>query len=81
MRSKKDKRKTRNMIKNNEKNALRNINALGEGDRTYCGKYGIITCTKHACAKQPRKFKVAKSTALRNGGNWTRKNLRRAING
>lgn len=81
MRSKKDKKKDKNMIKNNEKNALRNINALGEGDRTYCGKYGIITCTKRACAKQPRKFKVAKSQTLRNGGNWTLKNLRRAING
>jgi len=68
------------MKNNTDKTAvIRNINGLSEGDRAHCGKYGIITCTKRAVAKQPRKFKVSKSSSLRNGGNWTMKNLRKAI--
>lgn len=76
------KKERKDMTKNNEKNALRNINGLSEGDRAYCGKYGIITCTKRACrlTKSPRKFKVAKSSVLRNGGNWSYRKLREAIN-
>lgn len=60
---------------------IRNIGGLSVGDRAYCGPYGTITCTKKACAitKSPRKFKVANSIRLRNGGNWTMKALRKAI--
>lgn len=60
---------------------IRNINGLSVGDRAYCGPYGTITCTRKACAatKSPRKFKVAHSIKLRNGGSWTMKSLRKAI--
>lgn len=60
---------------------MRNIGGLSVGDRAYCGPYGTITCTKKACAmtKSPRKFKVANSTKIRNGGNWTMKAFRKAI--
>ena len=60
---------------------IRNINGLSLGDRAYCGPYGTITCTKKACAmtKSPRRFKVANSTKIRNGGNHTMKSLRKAI--
>ena len=64
------------------KNAmLRNINGLSLGDRAYCGPYGTVTCTKKACAatKSPRRFKVANSKKLRNGGNHTMKSIRKAI--
>lgn len=64
-----------------KESTIANINGLSVGDRAYCGPYGTITCTKKACAitKSPRKFKVANSTRLRNGGNWTMKALRKAI--
>ena len=60
---------------------LKNINGLSLGDRAYCGPYGTITCTKKACAvtKSPRRFKVANSSKIRNGGNHTMKSLRKAI--
>ena len=60
---------------------LKNINGLSLGDRAYCGPYGTITCTKKACAitKSPRRFKVANSSKIHNGGNHTMKSLRKAI--
>lgn len=62
---------------------IRNINGLSVGDSAYCGQYGKITCTRAAnrVTKKPRLFKVAKSTLIRNGGNWTMTNLRKAIVG
>ena len=67
---------------------LKNINGLSVGDRAYCGPYGTITCTKAATSvkgivpvrvRGARRFKVSNSTKLRNGGNWTWANLRKAI--
>lgn len=60
---------------------LKNINGLSVGDRAYCGPYGTITCTKKACraTKTPRKFKVANSSKIHNGGSYTMKSLRKAI--
>ena len=68
---------------------IKNINGLSLGDRAYCGPYGTITCTKLANIKSGRKgvsfvrgsrrFKVANSSKLRNGGNWTMAALRKAI--
>lgn len=60
---------------------VKNINGLSLGDRAYCGPYGTITCTKKACSatKSPRRFKVANSSKIRNGGNHTMKSLRKAI--
>lgn len=64
----------------NKTAVLRNINGLSLGDRAYCGPYGIVTCTKAAAEKRgARRFKVANSTRLRNGGGWTMANLRKAI--
>ena len=63
---------------------LRNINGLSLGDTACCGPYGRITCTREAIGfapRWPRKFKVAKSSILHNGGNWTMSRLRKAING
>ena len=64
-----------------KESVIANINGLSLGDRAYCGPYGTVTCTKKACSvtKSPRRFKVANSTKLRNGGNWTMKTLRKAI--
>lgn len=72
---------TKKSKKLNRNAMIRNINGLSLGDRAYCGPYGTITCTKKACActKSPRRFKVANSTKLRNGGNHTMKSLRKAI--
>lgn len=64
---------------------IRNINGLSYGDRAYCGPYGTITCYQDAgygCGfgiRNSRMFSVANSTKLRNGGNWTMKALRKAI--
>ena len=64
---------------------IRNINGLSEGDKAYCGPYGTITCTKRAAyvdgvrRKNTRRFKVANSSKIRNGGNHTIKSLRKAI--
>lgn len=79
----------------NKTAVINNINGLSLGDRAYCGPYGIITCTKsagyrRACAcmgvvesasgkRGSRRFKVENSKRLRNGGNWTFANLRKAI--
>ena len=62
---------------------LKNINGLSVGDRAYCGPYGIITCTKSAgeTKSKTRQFKVANSSKLHNGGNWSMTRLRKAING
>lgn len=60
---------------------LRNINSLSIGDTANCGIYGRITCRTYASSKTPRKFSVAKSSVLPNGGNWTLGRLRKAING
>lgn len=69
---------------------LKNINGLSVGDRAYCGPYGTITCTKSATIvkgttpvrkRGARRFKVSNSIKLRNGGNWTWENLRKAICG
>jgi len=75
-----------NKTKTLNKNAtLRNINGLSVGDRAYCGPYGTITCTKGATyigesvVRGSRQFKVANSTKLHNGGNWSMKRLRKAI--
>ena len=70
-----------NMIDKNR--ILRNINSLSIGDTAECGIYGRITCRKHAnrATKTPRKFSVAKSAVLPNGGNWTLGRLRKAIQG
>lgn len=72
---------TNKFKKLNKKAVLANINGLSLGDRAYCGPYGTITCTKKACAltKSPRRFKVANSSKIRNGGNHTMKSLRKAI--
>lgn len=85
---KKDKMtKTKNMCK---ESVIANINGLSVGDRAHCGPYGIITCTKSAttvkgvtpvCKRGARRFKVANSSYLRNGGNWTMSALRKAICG
>ena len=66
---------------------IANINGLSVGDRAHCGPYGIITCTRSAVTKGlvphrkrgSRRFKVANSIYLRNGGNWTCAALRKAI--
>lgn len=63
---------------------IRNINGLSEGQHAYCGPYGTVTCTKRASewapnAKVPRKFSVSGSTKIQNRGNWTMKQLRKAI--
>ena len=65
---------------------LRNVNGLSVGQKAYCGPYGTITCTHRASswvpnAKVPRKFSVSGSTKLQNRGNWTMKQLRKAIAG
>lgn len=74
----------------NKDAVLKNINGLSEGDRAHCGPYGVITCTKAATRgakgiapqkRGVRLFKVANSTKLRNGGNWTMAKLRAAIAG
>lgn len=64
-----------------KESVIANINGLSLGDRAYCGPYGTVTCTKKACSatKSPRRFKVAHSSKIRNGGNWTMKTLRKAI--
>lgn len=63
---------------------IKNINGLSEGQRAHGGQYGIITCTKRASswspnAKVPRKFSVSGSTKIQNRGNYTMKQLRKAI--
>ena len=78
--------KTKNMCK---ESVIANINGLSVGDRAHCGPYGIITCTKSATTftdgvsvykkRGSRRFKVANSIYLRNGGNWTCAALRKAI--
>lgn len=65
----------------NKDQMIKNINGLSVGDRAYCGPYGTITCTESAFGSRPRKFKVANSTKLHNGGQWTMTRLRKAING
>ena len=65
----------------NKNAVIRNINGLSVGDRAYCGPYGTITCTEPSfCGlRNTRKFKVANSTKLHNGGNYTMQRLRKAI--
>lgn len=66
----------------NKERMLKNINGLSLGDTACCGPYGRITCIKEAIGfapRWPRKFKVAKSSILHNGGNWTMTRLRKAI--
>lgn len=64
----------------NKESMVRNISGLSIGDRAYCGPYGTVTCTKSADGiRGARRFKVANSKKLRNGGNWTCENLRKAI--
>lgn len=63
---------------------IRNINGLSEGQKAYCGPYGTVTCTKRASEwtpnpKVPRKFSVSGSTKIQNRGNYTMKQLRKAI--
>ena len=60
---------------------LANIAGLSKGDRAYCGPYGTVTCTKAASETKNRRrvFKVSGSQKLRNGGNWSWKALREAI--
>lgn len=63
---------------------LRNIGGLSVGQKAYCGPYGTITCTSRASEwtpnpRVPRKFSVSGSTKLQNRGNWTMKQLRKAI--
>ena len=58
---------------------LRNINGLSYGDRAYCGPYGTIECYSSKTYDGARKFSVSGSTKLRNGGNWSMKALRKAI--
>lgn len=67
----------------NQKAMLANINGLSKGDRAYCGPYGTVTCTESAreAKNGVRRFKVSGSEKLRNGGNWTLANLRKAIAG
>jgi hypothetical protein len=65
---------------------IRNINGLSVGQRAYCGPYGTVTCTKAASewrpnAAVPRKFSVSGSLKLVNRGNYTMKQLRKAICG
>lgn len=67
---------------------LRNIGGLSVGDRAYCGPYGVIKCTNAASewvpnAKTPRKFSVSgnKNGVLRNRGNYTMMQIRKAICG
>ena len=65
---------------------LRNVNGLSVGQKAYCGPYGTITCTHAASewkpnALVPRKFSVKGSTKLQNRGNWTMKQLRKAVKG
>lgn len=72
----------------NRESMIKNINGLSTGDRAYCGPYGTITCYKAATeykgviptrSRGARRFKVANSQKLRNGGNWTMAALRKAI--
>lgn len=69
----------------NREATLRNINGLSVGDRAFCGPYGTITCTRSAvyigesAIRGSRRFKVANSTKIRNGGNYTMAALRKAI--
>lgn len=76
----------------NREAMVRNINGLSLGDKAYCGPYGTITCTRSATGylvapkgvipqrnRGARRFKVANSQKLRNGGNWTMAALRKAI--
>lgn len=63
---------------------LKNINGLSVGQKAYCGPYGVVTCTSSASdwqpnPKIPRKFSVSGSTRLANRGNYTMKQLRKAI--
>jgi len=59
---------------------LKNIQGLSLGDRAYCGPYGTVTCTKAANGTRgARRFKVSGSRLIRNGGNWSIKTLRAAI--
>ena len=68
---------------------MKNINGLSEGDRAYCGPYGIVTCTRRAsynvrgCAakykRNTRRFKVTNSIKIANGGNYTMRSLRKMI--
>lgn len=69
----------------NREAVIRNINGLSEGDKAYCGPYGTITCTRKAAyvdgvrRRNSRRFTVANSSKIRNGGNHTIKSLRKAI--
>ena len=70
----------------NRKSVLANINGLSLGDRAYCGPYGTITCTKSATGsangtfqRGTRRFKVANSTKIANGGNYSMATLRNII--
>ena len=65
----------------NRRSMFRNIAGLSLGDRAYCGPYGTVTCIKAASEARDgvRRFKVAGSKKLANGGNWTLKGLREAI--
>ena len=73
----------------NKRAVIANINGLSVGDRAFCGPYGIITCTRAATTKGviptrkrgSRRFKVSNSVYLSNGGNWSMRSLREAING
>lgn len=63
---------------------IKNINGLSVGQKAYGGPYGTITCTHCASEwspnpRRPRKFSVSGSTKIQNRGNWTIKQLRKAI--
>lgn len=74
----------KNMQLSEKAKIIRNIGALSLGDRAHCGQFGTVTCTKKASAwvpnaKTPRKFSVSGSRKLVNRGNYTMKQLRKAI--
>ena len=73
---------------------IKNINGLSEGDRAFCGPYGVVTCIKSAThciiasdgtlipqtIRGARRFKVQNSSKIPNGRNYSMKCLRKAIN-
>lgn len=68
---------------NKKSNYIANIQGLSLRDRARCGAYGVVECYQTASANKygHRMFKVSGSTEIRNGGGWTMKSLRKAIEG
>lgn len=71
------------MKKNDNSRLVSNIQGLSLGDRAHCGEFGVVECYQTASANKygRRMFKVSGAKAIRNGGGWTMKSLRKAIEG